>query len=69
MFDPLGARLGPNKDPRFVGAIYSGRNVVQDGNIITSGVCPWIKKLRGWPDGTAELTQKLIAELKKRKKP
>ncbi len=68
MFDPLGARLGPRKDPRFVGAIYSGRNVVQDGNIITSGVCPWIKKLRGWPDGTAELTQKLIAELKERKK-
>jgi hypothetical protein len=49
------------------GAIYSGRDVVQDGNIITSGVCPYIKQMRGWPDGTAELTQKLIAELKKRK--
>lgn len=69
MYDPLGDRLGPSKDPRFAGAIYSGRDVVQDGNIITSGVCPYIKQMRGWPDGTAELTQKLIAELKKRKNP
>ena len=69
MFDPLGARLGPNKDPRFVGAIYGGRNVVQDGNIITSGICPYVGASRRMPDGTAELTQKLIAEIKNRKNP
>lgn len=69
MFDPLGARLGPNKDPRFADAIYSGRDVVQDGNIITSGICPYIGAMRNIPDGTAELTQKLIAELKRRKNP
>jgi putative intracellular protease/amidase len=64
------AEAGILKGKRYAaGAIYSGRDVVQDGNIITSGVCPYIKQMRGWPDGTAELTQKLIAELKKRKNP
>jgi putative intracellular protease/amidase len=52
-------------DPRFVDAIYSGREVVQDGNIITSGTCPFLKKLTGLPDGTAKLTQAFIDELKK----
>jgi putative intracellular protease/amidase len=69
MFDPLSPRLGPQKDPRFVDAIYSGMDVVQDGNIITSGICPYVGASRGIPDGTAELTQTLIAELKKRKNP
>ena len=64
LFDPLGN--GPHKDPKFVGAIYSGRNVVQDGNIITSGICPFIGDRQSQPDGTAELTQKLITELKKK---
>jgi len=53
-------------DPRFVGAIYSGRNVVQDGNIITSGVCPFVERLTGLPDQTTKLTQTFIAELKKK---
>ena len=37
-------------DPRFVGAIYSGRGIVQDGNIITSGTCPMLSKMTGLPD-------------------
>jgi putative intracellular protease/amidase len=69
MFDPLGARLGPNKDPRFADAIYSGTDVIQDGNIITSAICPYVGAMRNIPDGTVELTQKLIVELKKREKP
>ena len=53
-------------DSRFDGAIYSGRGVVQDGIIITSGVCPFMEKAFGRPDGTAKLTQAFIAELKKK---
>ena len=52
-------------DPRFDAAIYSGRNVVQDGIILTSGVCPYLEKLTGLPDQTPNLTQAFIAELKK----
>ena len=53
-------------DPRFVGAIYSGRGVVQDGNIITSGACPLLERAFGLPDGTTELTQTFIAQIKKK---
>lgn len=42
--------------------IYKGIGVVQDGNIITSGTCPHYASATN-PDGTAELTQKLIASL------
>jgi putative intracellular protease/amidase len=53
-------------DPRFVDATYSGRDVVQDGNIITSGTCPFLEKLTGLPDTTVKLTQAFIDELKKK---
>jgi putative intracellular protease/amidase len=53
-------------DPNFDGAIYSGRDVVQDGNIITSSICPYIEKVTGIPTGTAKLTQAFIDELKKK---
>lgn len=60
-------------------AIYSGEGVVQDGNIITSGISPLYAKETcglvsrgldaiGVPvlsDGTMELTHRLIAELRK----
>jgi len=64
--DPLKPNPFWKKDIRFVGAIYSGRDVVQDGNIITSGICPFIEKRWGRKDGTAVLTQALIDELKKK---
>jgi len=48
---------------RFSEGIYSGTGVVQDGNIITSGTCSLMAKLAGRPDGTPELTQKLIDSL------
>lgn len=54
----LGADGG--NDPDFKGGIYSGTGVVQDGNLITSGVCPWIAKESGMADGTERLTKTLI---------
>ncbi len=46
--------------PGFSGGIYAGEGVVQDGNIITSGTCPWKTRAFGKPHGTKELTQLLI---------
>jgi putative intracellular protease/amidase len=43
--------------------IYKGENVVQDGNIITNGICPFLAKVLGKTDGTSELTQKFIDTL------
>lgn len=45
----------------FPEGIYSGTGVVQDGVVITSGICPELARETGKPDGTAELTRKLIA--------
>ena len=48
-------------DQRFVGAIYSGPGVMQDGNIITSGACPWMERVGGGLQSkTVELTQTFI---------
>ncbi len=55
------------KDTRFTGGIYAGDGVVQDGNIITSGYCPFMAKNFGGEDRTTELTQTLIATLTKKK--
>jgi len=55
------------KDLRFEGAIYSGSGVIQDGNIITSGVCPATEGWMGKPDCTLELTRAFIAELRRKK--
>jgi hypothetical protein len=52
--------------------VYSGKGVIQDGVIITSGVCPYIEKaakergMEGYVDGTPELTRMLISSLKKK---
>jgi putative intracellular protease/amidase len=57
----------PKYTEGFKDAIYAGNGVVQDGNIITSGVCPFIAKRDGLPDNTVKFTQTFIAELKRRK--
>lgn len=44
----------------FPEGIHDGTGVVQDGNIITSGTCSHKARSTGRPDGTPELTQKLI---------
>jgi putative intracellular protease/amidase len=65
--DPLNP-LPPNeKDSRFEGAIYSGRGVVQDGMIITSGICPAMGGATGMRDCTPELTRAFIAKLGRKK--
>jgi putative intracellular protease/amidase len=51
------------KDLRFEGAIYSGPGVVQDGQIITSGICPRLEIAVGMQSGVVELTQKFIAAI------
>jgi putative intracellular protease/amidase len=50
-------------DSRFVDAIYSGPGVIQDGKIITSGVCPNLERVYAMQNGTVELTQKFIAAM------
>ena len=72
--DPTKTSPGiPVTDPKFTDAIYSGKGVIQDGVIITSGICPNIEKVakqQGWGegfiDGTPELTKMLISSLKKK---
>lgn len=51
------------KDTRFADSIYSGTGIVQDGTIITSGVCPYAAKEFDLTDGTVKLTKTLIAEI------
>jgi putative intracellular protease/amidase len=53
-----------NEYPEFDGGIYSGEGVIQDGNIITSGTCPWKTREYGKPDGTRRLTQLFINAIK-----
>jgi protease I len=55
----------PKDDDRFAGATYRGNGVVQDGNIITSGICPYVAKQQNLTDGTPKLTQTLIDAMKK----
>jgi len=43
--------------------IYGGDGVVVDGNVATSGTCPYMAQANKKPDGTAELTRKFIALL------
>ncbi len=63
--DPLG--IGRRPDDRFTGAIYGGTGVVQDGNIITCGVCPQGSASYGFNDCTTELTQAFITALTTKK--
>ena len=53
-----------NEYPEFDGGFYSGEGVIQDGNIITSGTCPWKTREYGKPDGTRKLTQLFINAIK-----
>jgi len=69
--DPTMASPGnPVTDTKFVDAVYSGKGVIRDGAIITSGVCPYVEKatkmqgMEGFVDGTPELTKVLITSLK-----
>jgi len=65
--DPLTKtqNYGGRTDARFTGALYSGSGVVQDGLIVTSGICPNLAKVLKKPDGTSELTIKFVSMIKK----
>ena len=65
--DPLTKtqNYGGRTDARFTDAIYSGSGVVQDGLIVTSGICPNLAKVLKKPDGTSELTMKFVSMIKK----
>ena len=52
------------KFPEFNNGIYSGTGVVQDGNIITSGICPWMARKANHQDGTARVTLAIINLIK-----
>lgn len=54
------AEVDVNDFPDFKGSVYRGTGVVRDGNIITSGICPYLGKLWGIEDGTEELARSLI---------
>jgi putative intracellular protease/amidase len=63
--DPLKATANvPFTFPAFQDAIYSGTGVVQDGRIITSGICPTLEKSMGIQNATVELTKTFIAAVK-----
>jgi len=62
------AEVDTVKYPEFKGGVYSGTGVVKDGNIITSGVCPYLEVLYGFKAGTELLTESLIKEIKKETK-
>lgn len=55
--------MNPRMFPSLEGGVYAGTGVVQDGNIITSGLCPYMARYLGVPDGTEELTRTLIDSL------
>jgi len=49
--------------PHFEGSIHSGMGIVKDGNILTSGLCPWMAREQGLEDGTKELTLALASAI------
>jgi len=62
--EDLNVNLSP--DLKGCGGIYNGTGVIQDGNIITSGVCPFWARMNELQDGTQELSQTLIKVIKAR---
>jgi transcriptional regulator GlxA family with amidase domain len=50
------------------GGIYQGTGVVQDGNITTSGICPYLHSETSAKDGTLEMINLFIKQLKRKVK-
>ncbi|MCG8581897.1 MAG: DJ-1/PfpI family protein [Bacteroidales bacterium] len=48
----------------FEGSVYAGNGLVKDGNIITSGGCPWAEYKKRGKDQTTEITQAFIDMVK-----
>ena len=60
MRDPLKPTQTAPTFPAFQDAIYDGSGLVQDGLILTSGVCPTLEKVLGMENGTVKLTKAFI---------
>ena len=58
--------LDKKQFPEFEASAYSGTGVVKDGDIITSGVCPYVGMLYDMEDGTELLSQIFIAAVKEK---
>jgi 4-methyl-5(b-hydroxyethyl)-thiazole monophosphate biosynthesis len=63
---PKNNMISPEMFPELNNSIYNGNGVVQDQNIITSGICPMESKITGMKDGTSDLTNKLIEAIKQK---
>ena len=50
--------------PEFEGLEYGGQEVVEEGNVITSGVCPYAAQALNVEDTTPGLTEAFIGHLK-----
>jgi putative intracellular protease/amidase len=66
MRDPLLRTERAPTIPAFQDGIYSGSGLVQDGLIITSGVCANIERTSGMENGTVKLTKAFIAAVQKK---
>ena len=55
-----------SSEPDFRGAIYSGKGVVRDGNIITAGICANAATYYGLKNGTEALTKTLIEAVREK---
>lgn len=42
------------------GGTFNGTGIIQDGNIITSGICPYWARMNELQDGTQELSETLV---------
>jgi putative intracellular protease/amidase len=63
-FDPMKPHpILKRTDLRYEGGIYSGAGVVQDGKIVTSGICPVLEKGLAMQNGVVPLTQAFIAAI------
>lgn len=58
------SEIDPNQFPGFEGAQFAGSGIVRDGNVFTSGICPYMARARGVPDQTEEFTQALADAIK-----
>ncbi len=51
-------------NPYFEGSVYAGSGVIREGNIITSGTCPFMTREDEIKDGTEELANALVKAIK-----
>ena len=53
------------QNPYFAGATFAGTGIVEDGLVITSGICPYMALKAKMNDGTKQLALALVAAIKK----